>query len=188
MTILRGRAASPVRPGLVTKQVLLGVIPLATGELVEEASISDLHNAYKEQIRRENALRPRAKRLRGMTSYSFKTFFKFAQLLGLVELVREEPMQLPPPGGPLYSIRVTDKPRVVVSTRRIFKISPLGREDEKSWTNLAKAWTEGWTAPQKAEYIAPLPREEVEPRVREEVVTEVVPIKWVPKPSDKQFK
>lgn len=185
---LRGRAASPVRPGLVTKQVLLGIIPLATGELVTEASITDLHNAYKEQIRRENALRPRAKRLRGMTSYSFKTIFKFAQLLGLVELVREEPMQFPPPGGPLYSVRVTDKPRAVISTRRIFKISDLGKEDEKSWTNLAKAWIEGWSAPQKAEYIAPLPREEVEPIVREEIITAVVPIKWVARPSEKQYK
>ncbi len=186
--ILRGRAASPVRPGLVTKQVLLGKIPLASGELVTEASISDLHNAYKEQIRRENALRPRAKRLRGMTSQSFKTLFKFAQLLGLVELVREEPMQFPPPGGPLYSVRVTDKPRVVISTRRIFKVSPLGEEDEKSWTNLAKAWIEGWTAPQKAEYITPVPREEVIPRVREVDITVVTPIKWVHKPSEKQFK
>ena len=31
---LRGRAATPVRPGLVVKSVLMGVTPLATGELV----------------------------------------------------------------------------------------------------------------------------------------------------------
>jgi len=86
-----------------------------------------------------------------MTSQSFKTLFKFAQLLGLVELVREEPMLYPPPGGPLYSIRKPDGVHVVVSARRIFKITDIGREDELCWSNLCKAWREGQVPPLKLE-------------------------------------
>lgn len=187
---LRGRAATPVRPGFAVKSVLLGETPLATGEYVHEAAITDLHSAYKELIRQENEARPKARRLRGMTAQSFKTLFKFAQLLDLVELVREEPMKFPPASGNLYSIRKTDgEPRTVISTRRIFKITPVGAEDEKSWTNLSKAWTEGWSAPQKAEYMPPpfvtrAPREK--PPV-EEVVVEFTPYVWNPTPSDAEF-
>ncbi len=153
---LRGRAATPVRPGLVTKSVLMGVTPLATGELVHEAAITDLHSAYKELIKGENAARVKAKRLRGMTYPSFLKLFKFAQLLNLVELVREEPMQFPPPGGNLISARKPDGIHAVVSVRRIFKLTPIGMEDERSWTNLCKAWIEGWPAPQKAVYLPPV--------------------------------
>ena len=153
---LRGRAATPVRPGLVTKSVLMGVTPLATGELVHEAAITDLHSAYKELIKGENAARVKAKRLRGMTYPSFLKLFKFAQLLNLVELVREEPMQFPPPGGNLISARKPDGIHAVVSVRRIFKLTPIGMEDERSWTNLCKAWIEGWAAPQKAVYLPPV--------------------------------
>ena len=160
MPILRGRAATPVRPGFTTRDVLLGKIPLASGDIVTEAAITDLHGAYKELIRRENDLRPRARRLRPMTAFSFKTLFKFALLLHLVELVREEPMIFPPPGGDLLSIRVTEgTPRVVTSTRRIFKITSIGAEDERSWSNLSRAWREGWTAPAKVEYEEPIKRE-----------------------------
>jgi len=157
MTTLRGRAATPVRPGLTAKAVLLGQVPLATGEHVSEASISDLHNAYKELIKQENTLRPAAHRLKPMTYRSFLTLFKFAQLLHLVELVREEPMELPPPGGSLLSIRGSgDAAIVTISARRIFKITQVGADDEKSWSDLCRAWREGWTAPQKLEYAPPI--------------------------------
>ena len=178
---LRGRAASPVRPGLVVKSVLLGQTPLATGELVFEAAIVELHGAYKELVRQENDLRPRARRLKPMTAYSFKTLFKFAQLLNLVELVREEPMQFPPPGGNLLQIRKPNgEPYVVVSVRRVFKLTAIGAEDEKSWTNLCRAWIDKWPAPQAAEYLPPtMPgrprREEV---VEEPKVTTFTPYKW----------
>ena len=160
MTILRGRAATPVRPGFTIKGVLLGEIPLATGDHVTEAAITDLHGAYKELIRQENDLRPRARRLRPMTAFSFRTLFKFAQLLDLVELVREEPMVFPPPGGNLLSIRGSgDEAKVVKSTRRVFKLTAVGAEDERSWSNLNRAWREEWPAPAKLEYIEPVKRE-----------------------------
>jgi len=187
MPLLKGRAATPVRPGQVTKDILTGKIPLHTGEYVTEAAITDLHATYRELIKRENTLRPKTKRLRGMTQFSFKTWFKFAQLLHLVELVREEPMKFPPAGGHLYSVRKPDGVHAVISTRRIFKLSAIGAEDEKSWANLCKAWTEGWAAPQKVEYVAP-------PVVEKPPVVKVPPIvkppkkfKWVEVPTKRQF-
>ncbi len=187
---LRGRAATPVRPGLVVKSVLMGETPLATGEIVSEAAITDLHSAYQELIKRENAVRPRAKRLRGMTYPSFLKIFKFAQLLHLVELVREEPMQFPPPSGSLYSVRKPNGPHVMISTRRIFKISSLGTADEKSWTNLCKAWIEDWPAPQKAEYLPPvyIPRPPKEKPSKLPPVAEFTPYDWVAIPSTAEFK
>lgn len=187
--VLRGRGATPIRPGTTIKGVLLGEITLATGELVSEAAISDLHSAYKELIRRENALRPKEKHLRGMTTFSFKTLFKFAQLLGLVELVREEPMLYPPPGGPLYSVRKPNGVHAIVSTRRIFKLTSVGRKDERSWTNLCRAWREDWPRPAKIEYAPPYvppPKPPVPPVVVPPVV--LTPYKWVTRPSVSQFK
>lgn len=187
--VLRGRAAQPVRPGATIKGVLLGQTPLATGALVTEAAITDLAGAYKELIKRENALRPKEKRLRGMTYKSFLTLFKFAQLLGLVELVREEPMEFPPPKGHLYSVRRHDGVHVVISTRRIFRLTDVGREDERSWTNLCKAWIESWPAPQKVEYAPPYapPVEEAPPRPPR--VPRKPPVfKWVAVPSPRQFR
>lgn len=171
----------------MVKEVLLGHIPLTTGELVTEASIADLHRIYKELIRRENALRPKHKKLRGMTQFSFKTLFKFAQLLRLVELVEELPMEYPPPGGPLYSIRKPDGTHVVVSTRRIFKLSTIGEQDERSWTNLCTAWREHWSAPAKIEYAPPyVPPVRVP--VPPEVPVELIPYKWIPRPTAPRFK
>ncbi len=189
MATLRGRGATPVRPGIVTKGVLLGEIPLATGELVTEAAITDLHSSYKELIKRENTLRPKARRLRGMTAQSFKTLFKFAQLLNLVELVREEPMLFPPPGGPLFSVRKPDGVHVVVSTRRVFKLTAVGKEDERSWSNLCRAWREGWSAPEKMEYAPPYVPPSKPPVAPPVGVPEVfTPYKWMPTPSSARFK
>lgn len=123
-----------------------------------------------------NTSRPRARKLKGMTYRSYLTLFKFAQLLNLVTFVREEPMQFPPPGGNLYSIRKPDGIETIISVRRIFKISPVGAEDEKSWMNLCRAWRENWPAPQKVEYLPPYvpPPEKVVPPV------EVEKKPWVP--------
>ncbi len=188
MVTLRGRAAQTIRPGNVTKDVLLGKVPLATGELVSEAAITDLHSAYKRLIKEENTLRPKVKRLRGMTYRSFLTLFKFAQLLGLVELVREEPLLFPPPGGPLFSIRKPDGAHVVTSTRRVFKLTAVGKEDERSWSNLCTAWRESWPAPAKVEYALPYVPPVKPPKVEVPPPAVFTPYKWVPRPSMAQFK
>lgn len=195
MVTPRGRGATPIRPGITVKGVLMGRIPLATGELVEEAAIVDLSNAYKELIKRENELRPKVKRLRGMHYRSFYTMFKFAQLLHLVVLVREEPMLYPPPGGALYRVEKPDGIRVAVSTRKVFKLSDVGREDDRCWTNLTRAWKEGWVPPLAIEYAPPYVRppeyEEVpKPPPKPPKVPPVgfTPYKWVPTPSMRQFR
>ena len=177
-TILRGKASTPARPGVVTKQVLMGERPLITGEMVTEAAIVDLHNVYKQFVYEQNQLRARRSRLKGMVYMSFVKLFKFSQLLGLVELVREEPMLYPPPHGHLYSVRrqVGDtRVFATISKRRVFKLTDKGREDERSWSDLCRAWREEWPAPQRLEVPIVLERELVE-----EVPVEEVPVEGVP--------
>jgi len=155
---LRGRAAQPLRPGFIAKAVLSGDIPLTTGEFVKEAAVTDIHSVYRFLTKQENLIRPRDKRLRGMTYHSFVTLFRFAHLLGLVERVREEPMLFPPPHGVLLSIRKPDDVPIVVEAKRIiYKLTSVGTADELAWSNLCRAWIEQWPVPQKSEEIVPLP-------------------------------
>jgi hypothetical protein len=172
---LRGRAAQPLRPGFITKAILSGDIPLTTGELVTEASVTDIHDVYVYLTKQENITRPRDKRFRGMTYASFITMFRFARCLGLVEKVREEPLLFPPPGVTLLSIRTFDgTPAVVESKRVIWRLTENGKEDELSWTNLRKAWAEHWPVPQKiAEGVPPIP-------VVTPIIPEVAPIEEKP--------
>jgi hypothetical protein len=144
--------------------------------------------------------------------------FYFAQLLKLVELVREEPMLFPPPHGSLYNvIRSPDTGRIraMHTMRRIFRLSSIGKEDEKSWCNLTRAWKEQWSAPQKMdimpstditviEKLVPtgkelkIPKEKVEGKRgrKKKVITAPVEIQpeatipafeWEIKPSQKQY-
>ena len=155
-----GRAAQPIRPGFTIKDVLSAKMPLVTGEITREAAITDIHSVYKDAVRNENSMRPRDRQIRGCTYASFVKLFKFAQLLFLVELVREEPMNFPPRRGALYTVKVRPTATgrqfsAVISTRRIFRLSDVGAEDEKSWSNLCRAWIDGWPAPQKLEIPPP---------------------------------
>ena len=139
----KGRGSQPTHPGLTIKGVLMGDIPLVTGERVTEVAITDIQNVYREIVRQENQLRPKSKRLHGMTNGSFYTLFRLARYLGLVEFVRDEPMLYPPPHGDLYSMRKdagSAEPRATVSTRRIFKLTEHGRNAKESWRNLHRAW------------------------------------------------
>ena len=138
MATLRGRAAQSLRPGQTIKAVLSGEIPLTTGKHMTEACITDIHSVYKLLTKQENLIRPRDKRLRGMTYDSFLTLFRFARYLGLVEEVREEPMTRT---GKLLSIRVEpDGPHVVESKRIIYRLTPKGIEEGDVWSNLTGAW------------------------------------------------
>lgn len=140
MANYKGRGLQPIRPGLTIKGILMGQIPLATGELVTQATITDIHNAYQELIQQENMLRPKSRKLRGMRYPSFYALFRLARYLGLVEFVRDEPMLFPPPSGHLYSLRKDAEMEVVVSTRRIYRLTDKGREAKQSWQNLHRAW------------------------------------------------
>ena len=136
----KGRGSQSVRPGLTIKRVLLGEISLTNGQRVTEASITDICNTYRELIRRDNTRRPKDKKLRGMSYPSFYTLFRLARYLGLVEFVRDEPMKSPPAGGNLYSLRKDDEVDVVVSVRRIYRLTDRGMKAEQSWQNLHSAW------------------------------------------------
>jgi len=135
----RGRALQSVRPGYTIKKVLLGEIPLRTGELVSEASITDIHNSYKELVNRENELREKRYHIKGMNILSFTTLFKFARYLGLVEHVRSEPRHKPASGS-LHRVENGTRLHIVNGTRRIFRLTEKGRADDESWNNLCGAW------------------------------------------------
>jgi hypothetical protein len=155
---LRGRAASPVRPGLIVKKVLGGKEALANGEFVTETSISDIHRVYKRLIYEENQLRTREHRLRGMNIHSFTTLFKFARYLGLVEFVRND-NRLFDYGGNLYRVEGPTGVEIVVGkqssaglhivkgNRKIYKLSEKGLADHSSWFDLRRAWME-WRSAQ----------------------------------------
>lgn len=138
MATLRGRAAQSLRPGQTIKAVLSAEIPLTTGKYVTEACITDIHSVYKLLTKQENLTRFKDKKLRGMTYDSFLTLFRFARCLGLVEKIREESMLRE---GKLLSIRVEpDGPHVVESKRIIYKLTPIGVEEEDAWSNLYGTW------------------------------------------------
>jgi hypothetical protein len=85
-----------------------------------------------------------------MNLHSFMTLFKFARILGLVEFVRDEPRNYE--YGELYRVENGTGFHVVVSTRKIYRLSAKGREDTISWNNLCGAWYQ--EHPRKAE-VAP---------------------------------
>jgi len=156
----RGRGATPIRPGFVIKDVLSGKLPLlnpsggTTGELVSEACATDLHITYQTLIRTENHLRPRTKWLRGMTTESFGKLMRFARLMGLIELVKEEPMVYPPVSGNFYRVEMEiiksgakagqKRPTAVISTRKMMRLTEKGKLEGRAWGDLRRAWQEDW--------------------------------------------
>lgn len=161
--VVRGRALSPVRPGIIIKRVLMGEFPLSDGTRATEAAITDIHSAYRDFVNQVNQTRPRDRRLKPMNHASFYTLFKFVRLLGLVGLVREEPMLYPPPTGSLFIIRARKAPPrtrayAIKAVRRVFKLTDIGAQDERSWLDLRRAWMEKWPIPQTVEHF-PTPEE-----------------------------
>lgn len=145
MAAPRGKAFSQFRPGIIVKGVLTGNIPLETRNtipsFVSEACVTDLHQTYKAHLYRENLNRPKVKRLKGMTYESFAKWFRFSRYMGLVEKVREEPANMPKPMS-----RVIRTPAGKLSIRRtsriIYRLTDLGRTEERAWQDLASAWRE----------------------------------------------
>ncbi len=113
----RGRAALPVRTGRFIRDYL---------ERYGEGYLSQIHSSLKSEIGKHNLLRPKAKWLGAPTYESFVKYFGHLRRLGMVELVREEPAELAP-HNKLLSIR--DR-TVVTSTRRVYRLSALGRTEQ----------------------------------------------------------
>jgi len=150
MAYLRGRAASPIRPGTIVKNILLGNIPLESRtniSYVSYAAVTDLHNTYKEHIRRENMTRE--SKLRGMSYHSFATWFRFAKYLGLVEKVKEEPANVP---SVLSRIVRTTTGRLSIrrTSRVLYGLTAAGIAEERAWQDLTTAWKDNWELGQPA--------------------------------------
>ncbi len=200
--MLKGRAASPIRPGLIAKHVLMGKIPLDTGEYVTEAAITDIFKAYKSELGRVNDLRPRNKYIRGMRYSSFYTMFRFAILKGLVEMLREEEAAYNRKKtitleNTLFRVeKINNKPHIMISTRKVYKLSDVGYEDEKCWSDLTNAWKLNWGVGQKLNYELPILTEEEikkkeEPKgeePKEEKIEEVKEKAKTTKPKPKEEK
>ncbi|MBA7709495.1 hypothetical protein ES703_118413 [subsurface metagenome] len=125
----RGGAAKEIRTGRFIRDWL---------EKVEEDSIVGIHGALKSEIGRRNLRRPKARWLKAPTYESFSKYFGHLRRLGLVEFVREEPTEWVR-HDKLISIRMVgpwpdDRPlpatEVVPSTRRVYRLSALGRQPE----------------------------------------------------------
>jgi len=125
----RGGAAREIRTGHFIKAWL---------EKVHDDSIAGIHSALSSEIGRRNLLRPKAKRLRGPTYHSFYRYFSHLRRWKLVEFVRDEPTEWVP-HEKLISIRMLEPwpdaqplppTQVVPSTRRVYRLSDLGRRPE----------------------------------------------------------
>lgn len=128
----RGGAAREIRTGHFIQAWL---------EKVGEASITGIHGALKSEIGRRNMLRPRAKWLQAPTYESFLKYFGHLRRWGLVEFVRDAPtewvyhekllsIRL---AGPWPDARPLPPTEVVPSTRRVYRLSALGRSPEMSF-------------------------------------------------------
>lgn len=124
----RGRAAAEIRTGRWIKEWL---------ERVGESSIAEAHQGLMSEIGRHNAVRPRREWLRAPTYHSFYAYFWRLRQWRLVEWVRDEPTEYVPHDR-LLSIRMTGSwsdaqlppTQVVRSTRRVFRLSELGKRPE----------------------------------------------------------
>ena len=125
---------SPVKAGLLIRDLLMERGPL---------SPSEMHRIYKEKVKEANALRPRNKKLKPMTYWSFLRLCQFARELGLIEKVGEEEIEFPMSEKPLLTIR---DGKVVESKRVLYALTEKGKEDEEAWKNLRRAVRErlGW--------------------------------------------
>ena len=147
-----------LRPGFVIFDVLSEVTTLrdyqGQGEfrvITRKASggvagISDIHRTYRINFRGEMDLRLHADRRQPMTYESFGKLFRKARAIGLVELVRLDPIPSDSPAAQLSTIRDGE---VVQSMKNIFQLTRAGREaGDAVWGNLNKAYLEGLSGPE----------------------------------------
>jgi hypothetical protein len=123
----------PIRPGLIIREAL-GIRPMG---------VSEMHRLYKERANELNALRSKADRIHPATYWSFARQCQFAKKLGLIEVDHEAPLEFPPDGEVLQTIR---DGKVVPSTRVIYRLTGAGTAEEEAWLNLGAAVKErlGW--------------------------------------------
>lgn len=116
----------PIRPGLIIKECLQQ----------RPMGISEMHRVYKDEVDALNALRSKGAKVHASTYWSFARHCQFARDLGLIEKDHEAPLEYPPDGEVLLSIR---NGQVVPSTRVIYRLTSAGRSEEEAWYNLRGA-------------------------------------------------
>jgi hypothetical protein len=117
----------PIRPGLIIKEALQE----------RPMGISEIRRLYyKPRVEKLNALRAKADRIRLATYWSFARQCQFARALGLIEQDHEAPLEYPPGGKPLLSIRGR---KVVPATRVIYRLTAAGESEDGAWLNLSGA-------------------------------------------------
>ena len=138
--VLRGRAATPVRPGLFIRSYLLRVA---------EDHPSEIHRALRDEYAKDwNKLRPRHLQVRPPTFPSFLRYFHQLISFGLVVFTgREEPMSPDAPPG-LLQIRNHEAAEVVEGVVRFFALTAKGRAEppELAFYNPVGIWrAQGWS-------------------------------------------
>jgi hypothetical protein len=146
---LRGRAASPYRPGLFVKDYL---------QSHGEAYIAEMHRAYKGSLGGRD-VGPKHQR-RWPTYESFRKYFGVLVRHGLVEFAHDGSLPEGKAGdtmerNDLLSIRLDGEPRVVTSVRRYFRLTPAGMADVRTWENPFQP------APPPTVLVAPRRKEEL---------------------------
>jgi len=125
----RGGAAKEIRTGLFIRKWL---------EKVGEDSITGMHGSLKSEMGRRNLFRSKENWLQPPTYESFLKYFGRLRRWGLVEFVREEPTEWVPHDrlisirmtGPWTDTRPLPPTEVVPSTRRVYRLTALGRLPE----------------------------------------------------------
>lgn len=159
--------ATTVRPGDVIKRILNGELPIAkqvleAGEVVErlvavsQASVGELHRAYKRQIKAEQLemVGRRRTKQRGMCYDTFRKRTWEAWQLGLIEPV-EEGDPIPVGQGFLLSTRgAWPNARVVQSVAISYALTNLGRQEEDAWLDLTTAFKDSVPAGGRSEVAA----------------------------------
>lgn len=144
MVMARGRALQRVRPGLVISGVLQGQIPLASGDYVSEASVSDIYVVYAKAARLELLSRFVGRHIRRkvMNYTSFKTLFRFAYYLKFVE---------PAQGS-------------------TFRITRVGLNARQEWEDLRRAWQVLAKRTKDGEVVHPPPGRDITALTHEGIV------------------
>lgn len=141
-----------VRPGIVLKQVLSGLLPIE-GYFVSRASITQLHRAYKDEVRKGRSgilSREKRSKQRGMTYDSFKSLVRKAMYLGFLEAVEPDGSEAPPPRGMIRGQSGTlqrtegmgDNAEIIQSKPTYYRLTQKGLSEEEAWFSLATAYAD----------------------------------------------
>ncbi len=100
-------------------------------------SISEIHQAYKAKIDNLNAGRARGEKLRKPTYASWYRYFRNLRVLGLLELIGEQPTEdIASPEEMGFAEKVAGKWKVHRGAiQRIFRMTALGQAEVAAWND-----------------------------------------------------